>query len=38
MLGLRKMEIRKWIEIANANPEEKPKVERGWRRLNVLWE
>lgn len=38
IIGLREMEIRKFIDIANANPEPVPAPPKGWRKLNILWE
>lgn len=38
IIGLQDMEIQKFIDIANANPEPVPPPKKGWRKLNILWE
>ncbi|CAN8103657.1 unnamed protein product [Discula destructiva] len=38
IVGLQEMEIRKFIDIANANPEPVPPPPKGWRKFNILWE
>lgn len=38
IIGLREMDIRKFIDIANENPEPEVVPPKGWRRFNILWE
>lgn len=37
ILGLHEIPIRRFIDIANANPEPEPPRKKGWRKLNILW-
>lgn len=38
IISLQEMDIRKFIDIANANPEPVPAPPKGWRKFNILWE
>ena len=37
IIPLDQLPIQRFIDIANANPEEPAKPVTGWRRLNILW-